>query len=103
MKYLIKPRVTEKSYAIIEATKATGSTYTFQISPRLAKGDVKKVVEKQFNVTVEAVNIVNTPGKARRFKGIPGRTSDIKKAIVRLKKGDTIPAFDIEDAAGDKE
>ena len=99
MKALIKPRVTEKTYAAIELTKPTGTTYTFQIHDRLDKASVKELVEKQFNVTVTAVRIINLPGKTRRFKGIAGRTSDVKKALVRLKKGDSISAFDVEGAA----
>ena len=45
--------------------------------------------------------MIKLPGKVRRFKGIAGKTSTFKKAIVRLKKGDTIKAFDIEDTAND--
>ena len=96
MKALLTPHVTEKSYRILESSDTSDRTYTFKISPRLDKGSVKSIVEKQFKVSVEAVNIIRLPGKTRRFKGIVGKTNQIKKAIVRLKKGDSIPGFEVE-------
>ena len=58
---------------------------------------IKKLVEKEFKVTVTDVRNVNLPGKTRKFKGVNGKTSPIRKAIVQLKKGDRIAAFDVED------
>jgi large subunit ribosomal protein L23 len=43
-----------------------------------------------FQVKVESVNVVNEPGKVRRFGKTPGRTQDWKKAYVRLAPGQTI-------------
>lgn len=97
MKHLITPHVTEKSYAGISDEKGAASTYTFRIKADLTKDIVKRVVEREFKVTVTDVRIVNLPGKARRFKGVKGKTSARKKAIVRLTAGQKIAAFDLPD------
>ena len=98
MKHSLVPHITEKSYRGIQEDAKTSNTYTFKVDPKTSKEYVKKLVEDQFKVTVIDVRTVSIPGKARRFKGIPGRTSDIKKAIVRLAAGQKIAAFDIESA-----
>lgn len=97
MKSQLTPHITEKTYRIIEESAKTGNTYTFKVEPSLTKELVKKFVEREYKVIVESVNMVKLPGKVRRFKGIVGKTSSFKKAIVRLKKGDSISAFDVED------
>jgi large subunit ribosomal protein L23 len=51
---------------------------------------VKAAVEQLFNVKVRAVNTVLVKGKAKRFRGMPSRRSDWKKAIVSLVEGSTI-------------
>jgi len=97
MKAALTPHVTEKSYAGIHEEKGATSTYTFRVAPKLTKELVKKFVEREFKVTVVDVRIVNLPGKKRRFKNITGRTSDRKKAIVRLAPDQKIAAFDLPD------
>lgn len=94
MKAPIIPHITEKSYRAIDSSK-NGATYTFKVNPRLTKEDVRRMIEREYKVSVENVSIVRLPGKVRRFKGIVGRTNATKKALVRLKKGDTIAAFDV--------
>jgi len=101
MKYTLSPRITEKSYRGISEEKNAINTYTFNVSPKASKEVIQKMVEEQFKVTVTDIRTVSTPGKARRFKGILGRTNATKKAIVRLAKGQTIAAFDIKEE-GDK-
>lgn len=103
MKNLLTPHITEKAYRTITEKSDQPLTYTFKIHPGLSKHDVKRVVEKEFKVTVLAVRVINLPGKNRRFKGIIGKTSPTKKAVVQLKKGDRIAAFDIADASAEKE
>lgn len=103
MKHAIQPHVTEKTYRTIELSSKTGSTYIFKVNLDITKDIVRKLVEKNYKVSVTSVNMVRIPGKVRRFKGILGKTSSFKKAIVRLKKGDTIAAFDVEDTKTDKE
>jgi len=43
-----------------------------------------------FEVKVEGVNLLNRPGKTRRFKNLPGRRNGFKKAYVRLGEGQSI-------------
>ncbi|MEI6477866.1 MAG: 50S ribosomal protein L23 [bacterium] len=105
MKAPITPHITEKSFRIADGSGKNASAYTFKVALSLTKGQVKKIVEREYKVTVIDINIVRIPGKARRFKGIMGRTSAIKKALVTLKKGDRIPGFEAEDtkSVSDKE
>lgn len=104
MKPSITPHITEKSYAGISEEKGVASTYTFKIRPDLSKDQVKSIIEREFKVTVTDIRTVSIPGKTRRFKGVKGRTSDKKKAIVRLAPGQKIAAFDLPDQKeGDKE
>ena len=96
---LLSPHITEKSYRTISQEKKEVSTYTFKVNSNLNKGDVKRMIEKEYKVTVVDVRIINLPAKIRRFKGIPGKVSPISKALVRLKAGDRINAFEIEDTS----
>jgi large subunit ribosomal protein L23 len=54
------------------------------------KSDIKKAVELMFEVKVAGVQVVNEPGKTRRFGKTHGRTQDWKKAYVSLQSGQTI-------------
>jgi large subunit ribosomal protein L23 len=82
---LVSPVFSEK------ATYANGmSKYTFKVNEQATKGDVKEAVEKIFEVEVKAVNILNTKGKKKVFKGRRGVRSGFKKAIITLKPGKTI-------------
>jgi large subunit ribosomal protein L23 len=87
------PHITEKAFALIPEESGSVATYTFKVPRALNKDIVKRQIESQFKVTVEEVRIVNLPGKVRRFKNIMGRTQAVKKALVRLKKGDRIADF----------
>lgn len=80
-----KPIITEKSTILSEQGK-----YVFEVNPFANKLSVKKAIEEIFEVKVEAVNILNQKGKVKKFKGVLGRRSDIKKAIVTLAKNHTI-------------
>jgi len=65
--------------------------YTFEVHSEANKHQVAQAVEKAFKVTVTRVNIMNVGGKNKRSRqGRPSTTSDYKKAIVTLKKGDKI-------------
>ena len=82
---LVRPLVTEKSY------KGAGlGQYHFMVSKKANKIEVRNAVEKVYDVKVVRVNIINVRGKSRAFGRTQGRTSDWKKAIVTLKKGQTI-------------
>jgi large subunit ribosomal protein L23 len=88
-KQIIKPVINEKSLQkVVEENK-----YTFIVNMDANKPLVKKAVENLFNVNVEKVNLSVKKGKSKRFKNIQGKQNDIKKAIVQLKTGQTIEAF----------
>ena len=86
MTVLIAPHVTEKSSLAMQ----NHNQYTFRVRRDATKVDVKKAVQLMFDVQVRAVQIVNEPGKTRRFGGRIGRTQDSKKAYVSLASGQTI-------------
>ncbi len=79
---LIKPVVSEKSYALMDEGK-----YTFIVDPRANKTEIKIAVESIFGVKVSSVNTMNRQGKARRTRFGVGRRKDTKRAIVTLKEG----------------
>ena len=79
------PVVTEKT-----ARAGENNQYVFRVATAATKADIKAAVEKLFEVSVEAVQVANMPGKERRFRGMPGRRSDWKKAYVTLAEGQTI-------------
>ena len=87
-----KPLMSEKSYAQIQ-----NKVYTFIVDKNANKVEIRKAVEEIFNVQVEKVNTVTTKGetKIRNTKSgvVKGKTSDIKKAIVTLKKDSKPIAF----------
>jgi large subunit ribosomal protein L23 len=94
MGIIIKPVITEKQSAI---TEKMPNRYGFRVSPDANKLEIKKVIESMYGVTVEDVNTMNYSGKqkSRYTKSgvIHGRQISFKKAIVTLKKGDTIDFF----------
>ena len=96
MKSPIVPHITEKSYAGVKEAGSESSTYVFRVAFEMNKSSVKMMVESEFKVSVIDVRITRLPGKVRKFKGVVGKTSNRKKAIVRLKAGDRIAAFDVE-------
>jgi large subunit ribosomal protein L23 len=79
------PVITEKSTAASEHNKVT-----FRVPLDAGKREVKVAVEGLFNVKVKAVNTIRVKGKTKRFRGMPGRRSDYKKAIVTLAEGSKI-------------
>jgi large subunit ribosomal protein L23 len=97
MKALIKPHITEKSYRLADGSQGAPQ-YTFAVAHRVDKAMVKKLVESEYKVTVTQVTVQNLKGSPRRFKGIVGRVKDLRKMVVRLKKGDRIAAFDVDKA-----
>ena len=91
---VLKPRISEKTYALSEVR----NTYVVVVPGDANKDTVAKAVAAQFGVTVETVNIVVVKGKTKRTirkGGRPtmGRRSDFKKAYVTLKEGDKLPFF----------
>ena len=86
MNVLIAPHVTEKTSLAMQ----NNNQYTFRVRRDATKPEIKKAVELMFEVKVAGVQIVNEPGKTRRFGKTVGRTQDWKKAYVSLQKGQTI-------------
>jgi large subunit ribosomal protein L23 len=98
MSILIKPVVTEKMTAQAgDKFAEKGFRYAFVVATNANKIDIKREVEKAYGVTVEKVNTIRNNGKIknRNTRGgvITGRVKRYKKAIVTLKKGDTIDFF----------
>ena len=86
MNVLIQPHVSEKAATIADH----GNQYVFRVLGDATKGEVRQAVELMFEVTVEGVNLLNRPGKTRRFKNMPGKRTGFKKAYVRLQDGQSI-------------
>jgi large subunit ribosomal protein L23 len=76
---------TEKSNKLVANDK-----YTFEIDYNCTKKEIASLVKKIFNVDVKKVNIINSFGKTKKFKGIVGSKSDTKKAIITLQTGQKI-------------
>ncbi len=79
------PVITEKSTMISEFNQVT-----FRVPLDASKPEIKAAVEMLFKVKVKAVNTLRQKGKTKRFRGIMGRRSDVKKAIVTLADGHRI-------------
>jgi large subunit ribosomal protein L23 len=86
MSVLIAPHVTEKTSLAMQ----NHNQYTFRVRRDASKTDIRKAIELMFDVKVAGVQVVNEPGKARRFGRTVGRTQDWKKAYVSLSPGQTI-------------
>ena len=86
MTVLVAPHVSEKSSRMAERDNQV----VFRVLRDASKPEIKAAVELMFEVKVDAVQVVNVMGKAKRFGGRPGRRSDWKKAYVKLAQGQTI-------------
>ncbi len=82
---ILAPVITEKATMASEHNQVI-----FRVRHSATKPQVKEAVERLFNVKVKAVNTLNRVGKLKRFRGIPGRQKDMKKAIVTLEDGHSI-------------
>jgi len=89
---LLAPHVSEKTATAAEME----GRHTFRVAKDATKLEVRKAVEKLFDVTVRGVQIVNVPGKTKKFGSKEGKRSDWKKAIVRLAEGQDIDFMGIE-------
>ena len=79
---IIRPVLTEKSYAEMANKK-----YTFRVAINANKTEIKNAIEEVFpGVKVESVNTMRTEGKIKRQGRTQGRTAEVKKAIITLKK-----------------
>ena len=86
---ILRPIVTEKSFDMAQ----NYNRFTFEVAKTATKTQISQAVADVFGVTVLNVNTMNVNGKPRRVRFAKGLTRSWKKAIVTLKKGDTIDAF----------
>ncbi|GDX36569.1 50S ribosomal protein L23 [Alphaproteobacteria bacterium] len=77
---------TEKANKLI----AENGKYTFWVSKDINKKEIASLIKKLYNVTVKKINIINTAGKPKIFRGYHTSTSSAKKAVITLEKGQTI-------------
>jgi large subunit ribosomal protein L23 len=86
---IIKPIVSEKSYALLAANK-----YTFRVHPDAHKTQIRQAVEEIFGVRVRDVRTMSVKSKPKRRGYTSGRTRQWKKAIVELHPDDAIELFE---------
>ena len=86
---IIRPIVSEKSYALIAQNK-----YTFRVHPKAHKTQIRDAVQEIFEVRVVDVKTMKVRSKPKRRGYTAGRTRGWKKAIVRLEHGDRIELFE---------
>ena len=79
------PLVTEKS-----SDRQALNQYTFKVSPRASKIEIKEAIEKIFKVDVVEIRTLNMKVKKKRVGRYTGLSNRCKKAIVTLKPGQTI-------------
>ncbi len=91
---LIRPLITEK----MSDLTADQSNYGFLVNPKSNKIEIKRAVEEKFNVHVLDVRTINHPGKTktqfRKSGRFTGKTAKFKKAIIKLREGETIDLFE---------
>jgi len=86
---LRKPIISEKASGLQEANK-----FTFEVDKSASKHQIKIAVEEAFGVNVVNVNVLTLRRKRKRFGPRLSKLSFWKKAIVTLKKGDTITMYE---------
>ena len=82
---IVSPMVTEKSTNLSEQNKIV-----FKVPTRANKTNLKKNIEKIFKVNVTKINIINKQNRVKITRGKKVRVSGFKKAIITLKKGQSI-------------
>ena len=82
---ILSPLVTEKSTNLSEQNKVV-----FKVPTKATKENLKKNIEKIFKVNVTKVNIINKKSRIKLTRGRKVKVSGYKKAIITLKKGQSI-------------
>ena len=88
---IIAPLFSEKTAIMKEAN----NVYTFRVSINANKIEIKKAIEKIFEVDVESVNTIKNNGKPKRLGRWAGYKPDWKKAFVTVKAGQSIADFEM--------
>ena len=82
---IVSPVITEKATMVSDHNQVV-----FKVRRTATKPQIKAAVEKLFDVKVTGVNTLVRKGKNKVFRGVSGRQSDVKKAIVTLAEGHKI-------------
>jgi len=82
---IISPTITEKATSLSEFNKMV-----FKVHQGANKNSIKKSIEKIFKVNVIKINTINLKGRTKMVKGKKSSRPGYKKAIVTLKKGQSI-------------
>ncbi len=82
---IVAPHITEKATLLSEH-----NAVVFKVANDATKPQIKAAIEAIFDVTVTGVNTIVQKGKTKKWKGAPYQRSDMKKAIVTLKDGQSI-------------
>ena len=82
---IISPTITEKATSLSEHSKVV-----FKVNRNANKNSIKKSIEKIFKVNVVKINTINLKGKTKMVRNKKAYKSGYKKAIVTLKKGQSI-------------
>jgi large subunit ribosomal protein L23 len=84
-KLIIAPRVTEKA-----SLQSNQNAFTFVVRSDATKLTLRDEIRREYKVTPRAINITNIPRQWTFIRGKLGHASGYKKAVIFLKKGDTI-------------
>lgn len=95
MKVLIAPIISEKSSRLA----AENNQIAFRVASDATKREVRRAVEKLFEVEVVGVQVLNVKGKVKRFGQRLGKRQDWRKAYVSLKPGQEIQDIDFGGSA----
>jgi large subunit ribosomal protein L23 len=82
---IVAPVVTEKA-----TTASENNQFVFEVARKATKPQIKAAIEGLFDVKVEGVNTLVVKGKVKAFRGVRGKQSDVKKAVVTLAEGHKI-------------
>lgn len=91
---LKRPVISEKTLTLAK----TENAYTFVVSPRANKNQIKEAIELAYGVHVTAIRTVKIAGRTKRTgkKRMPVSVQARKKAVIVLKEGEKIAAFDVQ-------
>ena len=87
---VVRPLITEKTSAAYQDR----AEYAFEVHPDATKPQIRQAIEELFGVKVTDVWTSNQRGKVKRMGRTAGRRPNWKKAIVKLREGDTIEIFE---------
>jgi len=88
---LISPILSEKSVTM----KDKHNCYSFVVTPKATKPEIKKAIESLFKVKVKSVRTCTVPGKLHKVGRNEGYRSDWKKAMVTVQAGQKIDVTDL--------